>query len=78
MSLPRLEECLFLNANAHSKVSCMHNGGHSPKESPGVLSNGCQLLFDHPKFENPGKHLEMDIIATSQCKGKIGEQDSNP
>jgi len=57
----------------------MHNGAHSERNPlERVLPNGCELLFDHPKFENPGKHLEMDVIGTSQCRGKVGEQDSNP
>jgi hypothetical protein len=34
-----------------------------------LLPNGCEVLFDHPKFEDPEKHLEL---------GKVGETDSNP
>jgi hypothetical protein len=34
-----------------------------------LLPYGCELLFDHPKFEDPEKHLEL---------GKVGETNSNP
>ncbi|PNX98401.1 hypothetical protein L195_g025597 [Trifolium pratense] len=30
-----------------------------------LLPNDCELLFDHPKFEDPEKHLELDGTVTS-------------
>ncbi|PNY04483.1 hypothetical protein L195_g000907 [Trifolium pratense] len=27
-----------------------------------LLPNGCELLFDHPKIEDPEKHLELGKV----------------